>query len=183
MLDSLDYLGSDEELKAAADAADPPGEAEGRDATHSVTVRMDPSARVEDVVISPWWRSDLSAGELPGALIEAYGNALAQAVRVPERRSSPGRRRIRPIDSGLDGRDWFEEIRRANERTADNLEQAARLELRRPAERVVTGPAGIVRLVVTAGVVTAAEIDVHAAMQESPATVAADAREAFGAVR
>ena len=48
---------------------------------------------------------------------------------------------------------------------------------------MVVGSAGIVRLHVTGGTVTAAEIDVLAALQESPATVAADARAAFQAIR
>jgi hypothetical protein len=90
---------------------------------------------------------------------------------------------VEPIPPGLDDASWFEEIRRANDRTAATLERADELSRRGPEERVISGSAGIVRLHVTGGTVTAAEIDVHAALQESPATVAADARAAFQAIR
>jgi hypothetical protein len=194
MLPSLDVLGSDEELAEAARAqrdaapAHPPGDAEGRDASRAVTVRMEPTGRVGDVVISNWWRDDLSPSDLSGALVEAYQDALGQTlsrtvVTVPEGPPAGAVPLVEPIESGLDDVAWFEEIRRSNDRAASYLERADELGRTGVAERVVTGGAGIVRLHVTGGTVTAAEIDVHAALQETPATVAADARAAFQAIR
>jgi hypothetical protein len=193
-LASLDELGSDEELAAAAREEratappDPWAEPEGRDETRSVTVRLTPSGRVTDVAISNWWREELSPSQLGDAVIDAYRGAVTQAVstmaaRLPEDAPRPAYPPVRPIEPGLDYDDWFTEIQRSSERTAENLERIERLRREGSGERVFTGPAGIVRLHALGGTVTAAEIDVHAALQESPSTVAADALAAFRAVR
>jgi hypothetical protein len=194
MLVSLDVLGTDEELSAAARAAreagpqDPHAEAEGRDRTRAVTVRMGPSGRVDDVRISNWWRDDLSPSELPEALVDAYRDAVGRTVsamagRLPEGAPAPGHAPVQPLDPELDDAEWFEAIRRSNDRTEENLERADRIGREGPPTRVVSGPAGIVRLHSSGGTVTAAEIDVHAALQESPSALAADALAAFQAVR
>ena len=48
-----------------------PRVAEGRDDTRAVTVLMEPSGHVDDVLISNWWRADLSPATLSGALVYA----------------------------------------------------------------------------------------------------------------
>ncbi|MEV6491107.1 hypothetical protein AB0M20_21220 [Actinoplanes sp. NPDC051633] len=192
-LASLDELGSDEELAAAAREErtawpDPSAEPEGRDETRSVTVRLSPGGRVTDVAISQWWRDELSPSALGDAVVDAYRGAVAQAVstmaaRLPQDAPLPSVSPVRPIEPGLDYDDWFTEIRRSGERAQENLERVHRLRREGAPSSVVSGPAGIVRLHAQGGTVTAAEIDVHAAMQESPSTVAADALAAFQAIR
>jgi len=189
---SLDVLGAGDDpaaARAAAQAAppDPWAEVEGRDASRSVTVRLTPSGRVADVAISDWWREELSPGRLGDAVVDAYRGAVtrsaaAMAARPPADPPRPAYPLVRPIEPGLDHDDWLAEIRRANQRAADELDRARRLLREQAGERVVPGPAGIVRLHTRGGVVTTAEIDVHAALQESPAVVAADALAAFQAI-
>lgn len=81
---SLDVLGSDHELQVVARDASSrvgvDGEVEGRDATRAVVVRIDRRGRVSDVLISAWWRDDLTPSGLQEAVLSAYRAALVQAA-------------------------------------------------------------------------------------------------------
>lgn len=186
---SLDVLGSDEELRAAAraeaPAADLDTEAEGRDYSRAVTVRVDHRGQVTDLLISTWWRDDLTPSGLQEALLTAYRAALAQAT---SRIAPAGSGRASSLDvpeapdDDYDGDDygWLLSVRRRLDRTQEALAHSGeRLTLPQDSERVISGPAGLVRLVVTGRVVSEVLIDAGTAMQESPNRLAADALAAL----
>jgi hypothetical protein len=191
---SLDVLGSDDELRAAArtrpDAANRDAEAEGRDASRAVTVRIDRAGHVSDVLISNWWRDNLMPSELQAALLEAYQAASRQAASLINPRDTA---RVssatafdlppnEPVDQ--DDASWLEDLRHRLGRVQDTLERSDRLlhGSAAPIERVVSGPAGLVQLILHGRIVAQIRIDVHAAMQESPNRLAADALAAFQAI-
>ena len=185
---SLDVLGSDEELLAAArdDPATDDTEAEGRDASRAVVVRVDRRGQVSDVLISTWWRDDLTPSALPGALLAAYRAALDQATaRLALHRpgsGSSGDVPAVPDDDDYDGDDhgWFLNVRRRLDRTEDALMSSGEhLTRTEETERVISGPDGLVRLVVTGRVVAEVLIDARSALQESPNRIAADALAAL----
>jgi hypothetical protein len=185
---SLDVLGSDEELRAAArdEPATDDTEAEGRDASRAVVVRVDRRGQVSDVLISTWWRDDLAPSALSEALLTAYRAALDQATaRIAPDGSdaeSSGDVPAVPDDDydGDDDYDWFLNLRRRLDRTEDALVRSGeRLTGTGETERVISGPDGLVRLVVTGRVVSEVLIDARSAMQESPNRLAADALAAF----
>jgi hypothetical protein len=192
-LASLDVLGSDEELRAAARAERPaPGpdadvDAEGRDASRTVAVRVDRRGHVSDVLISAWWRDDLTPAELPEAVLTAYRAALARATAhlAPDdpAGASPADAEAAPEDYDGDDHGWFLDVRRRLDRTEEALVRSGE-RLTRPsdAERVVSGPDGLVRLVLTGTVVSEVQIDVRAALRESSNRLAADALAAFQAI-
>jgi hypothetical protein len=186
---SLDVLGSDEELLAAARdepaTDDTEAEAEGRDASRAVVVRVDRRGQVSDVLISTWWRDDLTPSALPGALLAAYRAALDQATaRIALHRpgaGSPGDVPAVP-DDDYDGDDygWFLNVRRRLDGTEDALMRSGEhLTRTEDTERVISGPDGLVRLVVTGRVVAEVLIDARSALQESPNRLAADALAAL----
>jgi DNA-binding protein YbaB len=189
---SLDVLGSDEELRAAARQAAlhirAGSKAEGRDATRAVVVRIDERGQVSDVLISAWWRDELTPSGLQEAVLTAYQAALGQATATidPAALNGPRSTPVLPSDDDTepdDDRDWFDQVRRRLDRTDERLHHASRLLSDvRPAERVVSGPAGLVRLVLSGSTVSQVQIDTHAAMQESPNRLAADALAAFHAI-
>ncbi|GGQ83137.1 hypothetical protein [Couchioplanes azureus] len=189
---SLDVLGSDEELRAAAARrtvldADAEPEVEGRDPTRAVVVRMDRRGRVTDVLISAWWRDELTPSGLQDAALSAYRAALVDAAaRIdPTSVSDQSSGRVPPPAEELhDGDDaaWFESLRRRLDRIDDTLNSSHRLAEGQVTQRVVTGPAGLVRLVVSGFTISQVQIDTLAALQESPTRLAADALAAFHAV-
>jgi len=194
---SLDVLGTDEELRAAsrAEAAGRSGgdfddEAEGRDESRAVTVRIDRAGRVSDVLISTWWRDDLSPSGLGAALLAAYRSALTRAAaavgdRIPD---AAGARAwpvgyAGPTEMIDDDAAWLEDVRHRLDRVQDNLDRVDRLRRDGPIERTVSGPAGYVQVTVRGEVVSQVQVDAHAAMRESANRLAADALDAFRAVR
>ncbi|GGQ87287.1 YbaB/EbfC family nucleoid-associated protein [Couchioplanes azureus] len=190
---SLDVLGSDEELRAAAADHTVPGagagaepEVEGRDPTRAVVVRMDRRGRVTDVLISAWWRDELTPSGLQDAVLSAYRAALVDAAasidptsvvdQAPVRVRQPAEEPSEPDD-----RAWFENLRRRLDRIEDTLDSSRRLAQGQITERVVAGPAGLVRLIVSGFTISQVQIDTPAALQESPNRLAADALAAFHA--
>ncbi|MBM0255739.1 hypothetical protein [Micromonospora sp. 4G55] len=88
-LASLDFLGSDVELRAQAqqaylqtDSRQTPGTHTGKDSTGSVTVLIDAHRDVEDVSIAHDWRRQLGVGGLADALFQAYTAALHTALEA-----------------------------------------------------------------------------------------------------
>lgn len=190
---SLEVFGPDEELRAksttgvAGRQAD--ADAEGRDATRAVTVRLDPRGRVSDVLISNWWRDELTPSDLQEAVLSAYRAALGRAAANIHPEAVGGRpfTSVPPppdMPDELDDLTWFHDVQRRLDRTEEALEQSSR-QLRDDDtnERVVSGPDGLVRLVTTGGTVSQVQIDTHAALRESSNRLAADALAAFQAVR
>jgi hypothetical protein len=187
---SLEVLGSDDELRARPvehDAARSDADAEGRDDSRAVTVRIDRAGRVSDVLISNWWRDDLTPSGLQAALLEAYRSAYRQAASLvgpdPAAGPSPATMPAVPPDEPEDEDDarWLADLRRRLGRVQDTLQRSDRL-LHDPttqAERVVSGPVGLVRLVLQGRTVSEVRIDTHAALRESPSRLAADALAAF----
>jgi DNA-binding protein YbaB len=184
---SLDVLGSDEELRAAAarEQRSPGGaEAEGRDPSRAVTIRVDGRGRVADVLISNWWRDDLTPSGLQEAVLSAYRDGLAQATAQlapqPAEEATPTGGPAEPDDHEGDDHGWFLGIRRRLDRTEEALAQSGeRLAQAQGPARVISGPAGLVRLVLTGGIVSEVQIDARAALEESPNRLAADALAAF----
>jgi len=188
---SLDVLGSDEELRAAArderraEAADADADAEGRDASRAVTVRVDRRGQISAVLISAWWRDDLTPSGLQEALLTAYRAAIAQATaRIaphgPDRPAPAGAPATPGDDYAGDDYGWFSSIRRRLDQTDEALVHSGeRLTQPHGADRVIAGPDGLVRLVLSGRVVSQVLIDAGAAMQESPHRLAADALAAF----
>jgi len=195
---SLDVLGTDDQLRATArdevvggsDAGvDANGEAEGRDASHAVTVRIDRTGRVSNALIDAWWRDGLPPSRLGAALLAAYQSTLVRAAtaagkRLPDTDSAP------PWPSGEssdvvidDDVSWLEEVRRRLDRVQDSLERVDRLRQEAPVERTVSGPAGYVRLTVRGDAVSQVHVAVPTAVRESPNRLAGDALQAFRAVR
>jgi DNA-binding protein YbaB len=189
---SLDVLGSDEALRAAAQVRQPTpavdAEAEGRDASRAVAVRVDRQGQVSDVLISTWWRDDLTPAGLQEALLSAYQAALTQATA----RIAPSASQGTPVvdvpvtpDDAYEGDDygWLLSIRRRLDQAEEALAHSAeRLTRTRDAERVVSGPAGLVRLTLSGRAVSEVLIDARTAMQESPNRLAADALAAFQSI-
>ncbi|MEH0825738.1 MULTISPECIES: hypothetical protein [unclassified Micromonospora] len=88
-LASLDFLGSDTELRTQAqraylktDTRQVPGPHTGQDQTGSVTVLVDAHRDVEDVSIAHDWRSQLGVAGLADALFQAYTAALHTALEA-----------------------------------------------------------------------------------------------------
>ncbi|NYF57948.1 hypothetical protein [Micromonospora purpureochromogenes] len=88
-LASLDFLGSDTELRTQAhqayletDSRQAPGTHTGQDPTKSATVLIDAHRDVEDVSIAHDWRSRLGVGGLADALFQAYTAALHTALEA-----------------------------------------------------------------------------------------------------
>ena len=184
---SLDVLGSDDELRAAAASEQraPEGaEAEGRDASRAVTVRVDARGRVTDVLISNWWRDDLTPSGLQEAVLTAYrdgvGKATARLTPPLVEEVTPSDGTAEPDDFEGDDYDWYLSIQRRLDQTAEALAQSGERLTEMPAdERVITAPAGLVRLVLSGGVVAEVQIDARAALEEPPNRLAADALAAF----
>jgi hypothetical protein len=189
---SLDVLGSDEDLQAAArddgsvDGSD--SEAEGRDASRAVAVRVDRRGRVSDVLISTWWRDELSPSGLQEALLGAYQAALGKATAriAPHTSDTPLSADVPATsDEDYDGDDhgWLLSVRRRLDQSEEALTRSAERLTRTPgAERVISGPDGLVRLVLTGPVVSGVLIDARTALQESPNRLAADALAAFQSI-
>jgi hypothetical protein len=195
---SLDVLGTDEELRAAErDEAgsgstvgfDGRREAEGRDGSRAVTVRMDRSGRVSEVLISNWWRDDLLPSGLGDALLAAYQAAVARAAAavvssIPDPAPPTGHNSPSEAPAVIeDDVAWLDDVRRRLDRVQDDLEQVSRLRRNRPAERVVSGPAGYVHLLLLGDSVSQVRVDVHVALRNSPNRLAVDALAAFQAIR
>ncbi|MFI5491899.1 hypothetical protein [Actinoplanes sp. NPDC051859] len=189
---SLEVLGSDEELRAAAADHTASGtaaarEVEGRDPTRSVVVRMDHRGRVTDVLISAWWRDELTPTGLQDAVLTAYRAALVDAAAGIDPASTVYRAAVRvpqPAEEPdePDDRAWFENVRRRLDRTDDTLDSSRRLAQGQVTDQVVAGPAGLVRLIFSGFSILQVQIDTLAAVQESPNRLAADALAAFHAV-
>jgi hypothetical protein len=190
---SLDVLGSDEELQAAAARDDrsldsPGSEAEGRDASRAVAVRVDRRGQVYDVLISTWWRDELTPSGLQEALLSAYQAALGRATaRIgPHTSDTPSSADVPATsDDDYDGDDygWLLSVRRRLDRSEEVLARSGeRLSQTQGVERVISGPDGLVRLVLTGHLVSGVLIDARTAMQESPNRLAADALAVFQSI-
>jgi DNA-binding protein YbaB len=189
---SLDVLGSDEDLQAAARDDRPAGgsaaEAEGRDAAGAVAVRVDGRGQVSDVLISNWWRDELTPSGLREALLSAYRAALGRAAAGITPRASGGASSLdapTAPDDGYDGDDhgWLMSVRRRLDQTEEALARSGERLTRTPTgERVISGPDGLVRLILTGHMVSEVLIDAGTAVQESPNRLAADALAAFQSI-
>ncbi len=193
-LASLDVLGPDEQLRAAAraegGASNGDAQVEGRDASRAVTVRIDATGRVSDVLISNWWRDDLTPSGLQDALLAAYQAAAAHAATIVNHTIAAGAPSATvfdlPTDEPVDEDDvrWLEGLRRRLGQVQETLDRSDRLlhTTHTGPEREVSGPAGLVRLVLHGRTVAQVCIDVQAAVRESPNRLAADALAAFQAI-
>lgn len=190
---SLEVLGSDAELSALSRAArgrpSPAGseQAEGRDDTRAVTVRMDRTGRVTDVSISATWRDVLSPSGLSDALLSAYRAALTRAASAlgddlprPHRREDPPPVTDTALDSG--DAEWLDDVRWRLDRAQYTLDRAEQQRRSGATPRIVAGPEELVRLHVSGDTVTRVEIDVRAASRGSAGGIAADAVAAFRAI-
>lgn len=190
---SLDVLGSEEQLRAAAvredrSADSPDSEAEGRDASRAVVVCVDRRGRVSDVLISSWWRDALTPSGLQDALLSAYQAALGEATAriVPRASDSTSFIDVPASPDGDDGGDdygWLLSVRRRLDQSEEMLVSSGERLSRSPGtERLISGPGGLVRLVLNGPLVSGVLIDAATAMQESPNRLAADALAAFQSI-
>jgi DNA-binding protein YbaB len=190
---SLDVLGSDEQLRAAtrntpADRpADPHADMQGQDPAGAVTVRATVQGQVLDVLISTWWRDNLTPSQLPDAVLAAYRQAITRAaahMTPPPTVARPQAQAAPLPDEPDDDAAWFDDVRRRLDRTGETLDRSRRLlDARVAVERVVSGPAGLVRLVVVTGTTVArVEINPQAALRETANRLSADALAAFQAL-
>jgi hypothetical protein len=189
---SPEVLGSDEELRAAARQAPaqpaPEDEAEGRDPARAVVVRVDRRGQVTDVLISAWWRDDLTPAGLQAAVLSAYQAALARAtagIHAPAAGGAPVGEPAGSPDDDYEGDDysWLVSVRRRLDRAEEALAHSGELLHEGTApQRMISGPAGLVRLVLTGQTVAEVLIDARTALQESPNRLAADALAAFQSI-
>ena len=190
---SLDVLGSEDQLQAAAaredrSAGSPDSEAEGRDAYRAVIVCVDRRGRVSDVLISTWWPDELTPSGLQDALLSAYQAALGQATAriAPRASDSTSFIDVPATPGGDDDEDdygWLSSVRRRLDRSEEMLVSSGeRLARSQGTERLISGPGGLVRLVLTGPVVSGVLIDAATAMQESSNRLAADALAAFQSI-
>jgi hypothetical protein len=187
----LDLLGQRDQLRANAEEAiaalmpglRPDATRDATDESDSARVTVDLRGKVLDVRIGPRWRDRLAPNQLGAAVFQAYGRArekavAAQALLAMDEREAQGTPSA-PADASLPFTDpgfldWAEE----------EIEHHARRR-RAPAtgtEQLVSGPAALVRLEVRDQQVVGVRINISRAAVPAADRLAADARDAFGAV-
>lgn len=112
-LASLDFLGSDAELRAGAERAMREAEAgpgpdgyTGRDRTGTVTVHAGaPEGTVDSVTVRQDWRARLGAGGFPDALFEAYTAVVRATLEAAALRALREEHEPRPAPRAPDAPD------------------------------------------------------------------------------
>lgn len=185
-------LGSDEDLRSRARQtpaeADPADKAEGLDDSRAVAVRVDHRGQVTDVRISAWWRDDLTPAGLQDAVLTAYRAALDRATariqpRAADGTSPAGLPAASPDEHEGDDLGWLLSVRRRLDETEQALARSGDLlHEGQGTPRVISGPDGLVRLVLAGRTVSEVRIDAGAALRESPGRLAGDALAAFQSI-
>jgi hypothetical protein len=196
-LAELDGLGDPATLRRraeqAAEALDPDRRSgahqEGADASNSVWVTVDVAGNVVDVSISRRWPDRLAAGRLGDALLEAYSRAqekraaAAMRTRAPaaETDDAPAYDPDRPDIADDRWLGWVWQTLGEADLRLQRLASGGGADA--PAERVVAGPGGHVRLQVSGTAVTGVLVDGLEVAERRPDVIAVDARAAFALAR
>lgn len=174
-LESLDFLGDEDELRArarqellaAGENVDAPGRQDGTDETGSIRVSMDRDGAIEEVDVNRQWSERLGAGEFANALLSAYNAAAAKhmnaaalaAFAAQERGEDPDRRgSFAGGSTGLpdpaDERVWLGAIWSKLSDNDDVLHRIERGERLVSNERTFTGPHGYLTARLEGGAIT-----------------------------
>ncbi|SCF35506.1 hypothetical protein GA0074696_4777 [Micromonospora purpureochromogenes] len=194
-LASLDFLGSDTELRTQAhqaylktDCRQAPGTHTGQDRTGSVTVLIDAHRDVEDVSIAQNWRSQLGVGGLADALFQAYTAALHTALEASALQELQTDQDTPPTTPASDANQddhadeehlWLRRTWRTLHEIDADLQQLAQ-EPNVDAEQAISGPHGCLTLRLRGGSIVAITQDVARIAHMDAGQVQFEARSLFG---
>ncbi|MEV6373681.1 hypothetical protein [Micromonospora musae] len=175
-LASLDFLGSDAQLRAQAEYALRESDDRrqlsvnsGQDPSGSVAVFVDEDGQVEEVTVGPAWRDQVGVRGFADALFEAYHAALRAVVEASAMRqlrqgfrTAPGATPD-PVNTSADDLDeqlWLRRTWQTLQAIDADLRQLARRPAC-PAERDLTSPSGCLTLHLRGGSVVAITGDIR----------------------
>jgi hypothetical protein len=158
------------------------GVADGTDDAHVITVSVDRSGAVSDVLVSPAWRDSVRPHALGQALLTAANNALIAHLTAEVERMDAAAAAERPAAGGA-APDWdMREVAELLNRFDRDLESyRGQLEAATHVDATASGPGGRVTVSMTPGRVTGVVADPRWATHTRYTEIRAEARAAFRA--